>query len=187
MKSHIFHKPLTLQIIRLEDRILTAIELKRGNTMPFAKIAVESRGSLHPFPFQPKFRKTMIDEKVISQEFNQLLGRKMVPDISKTNTGRNAAGSSQSAEEGGLGHAETPATLEHIACTIMLRKIEGSVRIIKDPIADSKIKLYSDLDGVCTPAYSLDGIISDALMITVNNGCWSQIRQVLFSHLLTPP
>jgi hypothetical protein len=94
MKPNIFHKPLTLQIIRLENRILAAIKLERWNVMPFAEIAVESRGSLHPIAFQAKFRKTMINEKVASQKFNQLLGRKMVPHVGKTHTGRNAAGSS---------------------------------------------------------------------------------------------
>jgi hypothetical protein len=110
----------------------------------------------------------------------------MVPDISKTDTGRNAAGSSQGTEEGGLGHAETPATLEYIACAIVFGEIEGSVRVIKDSIANSEIKLDGDFNGLGTSAHVLYCIIPYTLMITVNNVCWSQIRQKLFFHFLTP-
>jgi hypothetical protein len=154
--------------------------------MPFAEVAVEGRGSFHPFPIQPKFRKAMVNEKIASQEFNQLLGRKMVPNICKTNSGRNAAGPSQSTEEGGLGYAETPAALEHVACTIMFRKIEGSVRIVNDSISDSEIELDGDFNRLGTSADALPCIILDALMIAVNHGCSSQIGQKLFFHLLTP-
>jgi len=74
----------------------------------------------------------------------------MVPDISKTDTGRNAAGSSQGTEKGGLGHAETPAALEHTACTIMLGEIKRTVRVIKDSIANSEVKLHGNLNGIRT-------------------------------------
>jgi hypothetical protein len=110
----------------------------------------------------------------------------MVPDIGKTNSGRDAAGPSQSTEEGGLGYAETPAALEHVACTIMFREIERSVRIVNDSIADSQIELDGDFNRLGTSADALPCIILDALVIAVNHGCWIQIKQKFFFHLLTP-
>jgi hypothetical protein len=68
----------------------------------------------------------------------------------------------------------------------MLGKIERRIRVVDYPISDGKIKLYGDLDGVCGSIYGLDGIVSDTLMITVNSGCWSQIRQVLLVHPHSP-
>jgi len=177
---------LILQIISLEQRIFTTVKFKRWNMMPFAESAVKSRCGFDPLPLKIKFCKTVINEKVTPHEFDKLLCGKMITDICETNTGRNAAGSSQGTEEGGLGYAKTPATLEHIACTIMLGEIKRRIRVVKYPISDGKIKLHGDLDGVCTSIYSLDGIISDTLMITVNNGCWSQIRQMLLVHPHSP-
>jgi hypothetical protein len=142
----------------------------------FTKFFVESRRGFDPFPLKMEFCKTVIDEKVAPHEFNKLLRGKMITDICETDTGRNAASSPQGTEEGSLGYAETPATLQYIACTIMIGEIKRRIRVVNDLIADGKIKLYGDLDRICTSIYDLDGIISDTLMITVNNGCWSQIR-----------
>jgi hypothetical protein len=155
--------------------------------MPFTKIAVESRGGFYPFLLQIKFYKTVINEKVTPYEFNKLLCSKMIPDISKTNTGGNATGSSQGTEKRCLGNAETSAAFQHIARTIMLREIKRRIRIIKDTITYSKIKLHGNIYRIFTSANNVYCIIPDSLMITINNGCWSQIRQMLFPHLLTPP
>ncbi len=101
--------------------------------MPSAEIAVKSRCGFDPFPLKIKFYKTVVNEKVTPHEFNKLLRGKMITDISKTNTGRNVTGSSQGAEEGGLGYAETSATFEHIACAIMLREIKRSIGSYRIP------------------------------------------------------
>jgi hypothetical protein len=142
----IFHKPLILQIIGLEKRIVTPVKLKRWNMVLSAKINVESRSGLYPFPLQIKFHETVVDEKVTPHELNELLCGKMIPDISKTNTGRNATGSCQGTEERGLGHAKASAAFEHIACPIMFGKIKRRIRVVKDVVAYSEIKLHGDLN-----------------------------------------
>ena len=105
-----------------------------------------------PLPISPpdKTLQNRDRQKVTPHELNKLLRCKMIPDICETNTGRNAAGSCQSTEERGLGHAETSAALEHIACAIMFGKIKRRIRIVKDVVADSKIKLHGDLDRLRT-------------------------------------
>jgi hypothetical protein len=141
--------------------------------MPFAKIAVESRCGFHPFPLQIKFYKTVINKKVTPYEFNELFCSKMIPDIGKTNPRGDTTGSSQGTEKGGLGYAETSATFEHIARTIMLREIKRRIRVIKNPVAYSKIEPYGNLYRLFTPANNVRCKISNTLMIAVDNGCWS--------------
>ena len=93
MKSYIFHELLLLRIIRLEKRILTAIELKRWHVVPSTETAIESRCGFDPFPFQIKFYKAMIDEKIASDEVEELLCGEVITNICKPDT-RGDAGSS---------------------------------------------------------------------------------------------
>jgi hypothetical protein len=53
----------------------------------------------------------------------------------------------------------------------MLREIKGRIRVITNTIPNSEVKLYSDVNGVCTFTSYLSGIVLDDLMIAVNNGC----------------
>jgi hypothetical protein len=94
MEVHIFHELLVVHVIGLEKRIVTAVEFERENVMPFAEAAVKGRRGFHPFPLQIKFHKAMIDEKVGSDEINELFCGKMVADIGKSDTGGDTTGPS---------------------------------------------------------------------------------------------
>jgi hypothetical protein len=162
---------MILQIIRLEERIFTTVEFKGRDMVLSAKINVERRCGLYPFPLQIELHKTVVDKEVTPHELNKLLCSKMIPNISKTNSGRNATGSSQRAEEGGLGHAEASAPFEHITCAIMFRKIKRRIRVIKDRVTYCQIQLHGDLDRLLTSPHDDFCIISNAGMIAINNRC----------------
>jgi hypothetical protein len=54
-------------------------------------------------------------------------------------------GSTQSTQERDFRYAESPIPLENPAGSIMFRPVEGSIRVITNPVAYSQIESYRSL------------------------------------------
>ena len=80
MKFHVLHEFPVFPVVRLEQGILTAIEFEGRNIVPLAEFKVEGRGYFHPFFFKIEFDKTVIDEKVGSDEVNELPCGEVISD-----------------------------------------------------------------------------------------------------------
>jgi hypothetical protein len=53
----------------------------------------------------------------------------------------------------------------------MLGQVKRGIGIIKDAIAHGKIKLDGDIYGIGASTDGLEGIVSNAFVITIDNGC----------------
>ena len=96
----------------------------------------------------------------------------MIFNRGKAYSGRNATGPSQCTQEPGLADTKSPAAFDDIAGAIMLRKVEGIIRIIPDIVSNRVIKLYGFGYRIAAGIfYGLIGIVDYYWMITVDDRC----------------
>jgi hypothetical protein len=64
MEFEIFHKPLLLEVVGLENGIFPAVELQRRDVMSPAELAIESGRGFHPFALQIEFCERVINKSI---------------------------------------------------------------------------------------------------------------------------
>ena len=83
----ILHEFSIFEIVRLEQRILPAIEIERVDAVPVTELSVEGGSCFHPLPFQMKFHEAVVGEEVRPQSIDQLFRGEMVPNRCEPHAG----------------------------------------------------------------------------------------------------
>jgi len=111
-----------------------AVELHHPQAKPLAHSSIEGGGNLDPRAIDIEIIIAVKGEKIRSHHIPQLVRHKVIPDISKDQARRYAAGAGECSKENSLLNAKAFPSFEYLAGTVMFRAVEGSVRIVRNVV-----------------------------------------------------
>ncbi len=117
----------------------------------------------------------MIDEKITSNEFDELFRGQMITDRGKSDPRRNSAGSTQGTEEGSFGDAKSPSSAEDITRPIMFGPVKRRIRVVANTISNGHINPDGLIDSIRALSDDSARIRANARMVTINDVGWGEI------------